>query len=127
MTASNAANIMKRSATPEKRHIKSFKTHYIKNIKNLNSNVRLIHNRYKVSEMTKKERKKSPAKEIVFKPKVIKSVEEDMFKTIDYTIIKYPIKPDTLQRVSYLWGSTYYYQNAKEIDESTYKKVIENL
>ncbi len=126
--SADAAISPKRSATPEKRHIKSFKTNYIKNVKNLNSNVKLIHNRYKVSEMTAKEvKKKSRAREIVFKPKVIKTVEEEMFKTIDYTIIKYPIKPDTLQRVSYFWGATYYYQNSKEIDELTYKKVIENL
>lgn len=126
--SSSATAAIKRSATPEKRHVKSFKTDYVKNVKDLNSNVKLIHNRYKVSEITKQEeKKKSPAREIAFKPKIIKTVEEDMFKTIDYTIIKYPVKPDTLQRVSYLWGATYYYQNSKEIDEPTYKKVIENL
>ncbi|HIA10834.1 MAG TPA: hypothetical protein EYN69_02020 [Flavobacteriales bacterium] len=125
--SANAANYPKISATPEKRHVKSFTTHYIKNVKDLNASVKLIHNRYKVSEMTAKEEKKAPAKEIAFKPKVIETVKEDMFKTINYTIIKYPVKPDTLQKVSYLWGATYYYQNSKEIDEPTYKKVIENL
>jgi len=127
-TSASKTTIPKKAATPEKRHVKSFETDYVKNVKDLNPEVKLIHNRYKVSEMTAKEQKKrAPAREIVFKPRVIKTVEEEMFKTINYTIIKYPIKPDTLQQVSYLWGATYYYKNSKEIDKAAYKKLLEKL
>jgi hypothetical protein len=49
-------------------------------------------------------------------------VSEDFFKTTEKTIVKKFNQKEELLKVKYLWGSTYYYLNGKEINEETYKK-----
>ena len=100
-----------------------------KDKKNLERTVVIVHKRIKVADAKKKVTtgKRSVAKEESFKPRSIQYKEESMYKTITNTIIKYPIKQDTLQHVDYLWGASYYYMNEKEIGEAEYKKVLERL
>jgi len=100
-----------------------------KDKKDLERSVVIVHNRIKNTDATKKEEQsKNPAAQIQrYKPETVQYKEESLYKTITSTIIKYPIKQDTLQQVNYLWGASYYYKNSEEIDEATYYKVLESL
>ena len=101
--------------------------------KNLQRSVVIVHNRIKVKEAvtettaTTTTTKKPVAKVQPFRPKSVQYTEESFYKIITNTIIKYPVKQDTLQHVDYLWGASYYFMNAKEIDEDEYNKVLDLL
>jgi len=128
----NKISAMKAEALKKEKVVPSViveKENFAKNEKIIKEDVKIIHNRFKVAatqvKPAAKKVERPKATEIAFKPKLIETVEEEMFKTIKSTIVKYPIKQDTLQQVSYLWGAVYYYKNDKEINEDDYNKELE--
>jgi len=100
-----------------------------KDKKDLNGTVVIVRNRIKVTDAMKKpvRTQKTEAKVQKYKPGSFQFKEESIYKTVTNTVIKYPVRQDTLQHVEYLWGLNYYYKNTIEIDEGAYNKVLNSL
>lgn len=72
--------------------------------------------------------KKKPFEKIEsLKPFVNEFVEKDLFSTKTYTIIKFPSKVDTLQKITYLIGNDSHFKNGTPINEKNYMMELSKI
>ncbi|MFH1321934.1 MAG: hypothetical protein ABII90_14940 [Bacteroidota bacterium] len=109
----------------EKDTVKAKTYHEFKKIVNTKNEVNLIHSNLK-KEFADKRKDETAliVRQYDYKPRIIESTDEGIMKTIKSTIIKYPVKEDKYQKVSYAWGIAYYLKNGVEISEETYTEEL---